>query len=485
MTEMPESGHDFERLAEEISGQVRQRVVVARWFGDKDRDMRSVTMEDLAIESVGQGQAGWAVALVTFSDGDEARYGIPFVVRNGLAISDSADDPLFSTWWIESAGGRRIETWKGGALEFRPFPWAGDSLGKASKQDGSVLQVEQSNTSIRYGDVALAKVFRRLSQGMNPEIEITVRLAAQPNPIRIASPLAEVVYRGQRGEESVGFFQRWVPNVGDGWSWTRSALNDLLMDPSGSRANAMANRSDVIAAYLLLGQRTGELHRGLAEAGEDTAFSPLLLTEEMVGAQIQQSVAGLEQTMILLTAFAERTGVLRDEIAAVQRGAEHLRERLNGMNALVGTFAIRVHGDYHLGQVLRTTDGDWTILDFEGEPARPIEERRRKYPAMKDVGGMLRSFAYARGAALRTSAHRGIALPEDTLQPWETEAKSSFVEGYRSAVDGCAMPIVPAGDTQFGSAMDAWELDKALYEVRYELANRPEWLYLPLAALKV
>jgi maltose alpha-D-glucosyltransferase/alpha-amylase len=166
-----------------------------------------------------------------------------------------------------------------------------------------------------------------------------------------------------------------------------------------------------------------------------------------------------------------------DRVLATERS---LTQVLAGFGEEVGLARIRVHGDYHLGQVLRSVEGGWTIIDFEGEPARPLEERRRKTSPLKDVAGMLRSFAYARGTLTgRTGGSSGGAL----LAEWERAARASFLAAYRTEIASSPTPLVPTDDAAFGLALAAWELDKALYEVRYELANRPDWLSIPLATL--
>lgn len=147
-----------------------------------------------------------------------------------------------------------------------------------------------------------------------------------------------------------------------------------------------------------------------------------------------------------------------------------------------GTLSIRVHGDYHLGQVLRTRDDDWSIIDFEGEPVRSVEERRQRTSALKDVAGMLRSFSYARAARGLASPHEQALRNRRSLAAWEHGARNAFLTGYREAITGDGL-LVPGDDAAFSTALRAWEIDKALYEVAYEARNRPDWLILPLRSL--
>jgi trehalose synthase-fused probable maltokinase len=153
-----------------------------------------------------------------------------------------------------------------------------------------------------------------------------------------------------------------------------------------------------------------------------------------------------------------------------------------GYDAELGLPRIRTHGDLHLGQTLRT-DNDWVILDFEGEPARPVEERRERASVLKDVAGMLRSFAYARGASALAIPSEGREMAESRLQAWESAARGAYLAAYRQAVADSRTRLVPESEEGFARALRAWELDKALYEVAYEARNRPTWLAIPLAAL--
>jgi trehalose synthase-fused probable maltokinase len=167
----------------------------------------------------------------------------------------------------------------------------------------------------------------------------------------------------------------------------------------------------------------------------------------------------------------------------VSAGLRALAERANGYRNELSTQRIRVHGDYHLGQTLRTPDGDWVIIDFEGEPARSLDERRQRASVLKDVAGMLRSFAYARGTAERSAGGSADRAARGRLGPWEMGARRAFLEGYRQALATSEMRFVPKDDAAFARALAAWELDKALYEVAYEVRNRPDWLELPLRSL--
>jgi maltose alpha-D-glucosyltransferase/alpha-amylase len=213
------------------------------------------------------------------------------------------------------------------------------------------------------------------------------------------------------------------------------------------------------------------------------AFAPEPITEADAAAWEGILIARLRQTAALLRERqVELAPDLRRRIDAFTAALPDLERRAAGFHALVGCVKTRVHGDYHLGQVLRTPDDDWVIIDFEGEPARTIAERRAKRSPLKDVADMNRSFGYARGAALRqlpTPTADGVAQ----LAAWETTARAAFVAGYRATIARTSLSLAPTADERFAAALAAWELDKALYEIAYELGNRPDWLALPLDAL--
>jgi maltose alpha-D-glucosyltransferase/alpha-amylase len=239
------------------------------------------------------------------------------------------------------------------------------------------------------------------------------------------------------------------------------------------------------AAARLLGERTGRLHVALAQAPDEPAFAPEPITKADAERWEADLLANLRATVDGVRARAPALGPeLRSQVAELPGRMPALERRAAGFRAQIGTAKSRVHGDYHLGQVLRTPDDDWVILDFEGEPARTIAERRAKTSPLKDVAGMLRSFGYARGAALR-ALPGGVdqAATARRLAEWETAARRAFLAGYRSAVRQAPVAVVPANATAFAAAVAAWELDKTVYEIGYELGNRPDWLELPLAAL--
>ena len=257
----------------------------------------------------------------------------------------------------------------------------------------------------------------------------------------------------------------------------------MLQRLAAVAAGSIDPRADQFAAERLLGRRTGELHVALG-AIQEPEFTPETTDRKAIDENARRTRAAIEETIVLLQ---EQSSHLPDHLMARMpdaiSGLRALTERVSGYRDEVKTLRIRVHGDYHLGQTLRTPDDDWVIIDFEGEPARSLEARRQRASALKDVAGMLRSFAYARGAAERVADIIADPAAKDRLRYWEASARRAYLEGYRQALATTTNRYVPKDGAAFDRALAAWELDKALYEVAYEARNRPDWLELPLRSL--
>jgi len=312
------------------------------------------------------------------------------------------------------------------------------------------IGVEQSNTSVVYDERLILKLFRRLN-GANPEIEVTAALAGQGFE-HIAPPLA--VWRD--GGDDLAVLQPFLAGGSEGWALALTSLRDLLAragdddaeEPSGPEQAG----GDMAPEAARLGEVTAEMHVAMAAAFGSRPGQP----------------AGWADAI-----EARLEAVHHPDIdhAAVRRALDRLR-------ALPDAGAeIRVHGDLHLGQVMRTDDG-WFILDFEGEPTRPVAERRRATSPMRDVAGMVRSFAYAAGVATREQD--GPAAGE-WAAAWERRNRDAFLAAYFARLDGTG--LLPADPDAVHVLLTAFELDKAVYEVAYEQAHRPDWVGIPLSAV--
>jgi trehalose synthase-fused probable maltokinase len=326
---------------------------------------------------------------------------------------------------------------------------------------------EQSNTSIRLGEGAILKVIRRLAEGVHPELEVGRFLTGEAGFAATPAMLGWTELDGVTGAVTLSVLQTFVPNVGDGWSW----VLDRLARPEG--------QGEATEWLRRLGRRTAEMHRAFATDTPDPAFRPEPVRREDREAWVNAAEALARRALEGLAASRDRlepeTRAMAERLLS-QRGA--LKEGMRAALAGAPDFAkIRHHGDYHLGQVL-VTDGDAVIVDFEGEPLRSLGERRAKHAALRDVAGMLRSLTYAAAAAERTLPEGERAAAEDCFSGWEAEASRAYLEAYLEAAGGGA--FLPADRAAAERVLRFFMLEKAFYEVAYELANRPDWVAIPL-----
>ena len=313
--------------------------------------------------------------------------------------------------------------------------------------DIRAMGAEQSNSSIVFGEQQVLKVFRRVEPGLNPELEMLRFLSARGFGA-VAALTGWYEIAGEVMQATLGIMQEFVTEARDGWQLA-------LDDPLGT-----------LARLPELGAATGEMHSVLASDPTDPAFAPeepsmeaLSLLTATIDEQIEQVFLDLPRDTPALAPILGR--------------GEEVRDRLQLMSHVgVGGRLIRHHGDYHLGQTMLRDDG-WTILDFEGEPARTLLERRRKRSPLRDVAGMLRSFAYAASAS---ELLRGQPAPEG----WEARAREGFLDAYLETID---QSLLPAGRPATDKLLAIFELEKAVYELRYELNHRPDWVPIPVAGI--
>jgi trehalose synthase-fused probable maltokinase len=425
------------------------------------------------------------VVRVRDSAGEESRYALILAFDRdaaGLPVVGRVECGQETAWAVEagtdpraalavlrgfaSSGDRALPTLRGGVLRY------GDSDEVAARvlDAGPAVQrvgAEQSNTSLRIGRALAFKLFRRVEDGENPELEMGRFLARRTSfddmPL-LRGSLTHVSAHGQRA--TVGVLQDWIESRADGWGHVVGLLRQ-----TGDESAVAGLREDAFA----LGGVTERLHRALASESVEAAFA----SEPTTAAD----VAGWRRSVV------ERTRRTRHLVLAqmaswsppARRLAEAFIERTLDLDALPNPphpvaypfRKIRVHGDYHLGQHLRT-ETRFVVIDFEGEPARPLAERRAKQPAMKDVAGMLRSFDYAVATALADpDAEASIARV----------LRQRFLEGYRAAFGNSPPAFAPTDPAALIAWIDFFELDKALYEVEYEINNRPSWAHIPLRGL--
>ncbi|WP_043363323.1 maltose alpha-D-glucosyltransferase [Belnapia sp. F-4-1] len=347
------------------------------------------------------------------------------------------------------------------------------------------LSAEQSNSSLIYGEQIVLKIIRRINPGIHPEAEVT-RYLTEAGFGNTAPLLGEVVRIAPDGTpHTLMLAQGFVRNQGDGWGWTQDWLHRAVDEAALSEEAP----EDAFAGYLAfaeaLGRRLGELHATLARPTDNPDFKPEPATEADRASWARGALEQLDPALDLLArgGLAEDVAPLAAALVAKREALHQAAQRL--AQSADGALKTRVHGDFHLGQVL-VAQGDAVIVDFEGEPARTLEERRAKGSPLRDVAGLLRSLDYAAsvavaseasGAATAAPAERRAAL----FQRWQREASAAFLEAYRTVEHAAESPWVPAGAE--AALLDLFLLEKAAYEVRYEAANRPAWIGVPLRGL--
>jgi maltose alpha-D-glucosyltransferase/alpha-amylase len=410
----------------------------ARWFGGKSRAIRDTRVIDRACWV---DDSELSVVEVRYVDGPPETY----------VLADRFDEPRVAREVLARFDGATVPTESGGTLVFRPthvFQQRAVDVEPVAPMRG-----EQSNTSIRFGNALILKLFRRLQFGPNPDVEVGWFLTEQSD-FRGTPPLAGSLsyLTGDGCEAALALLQGFEPNRGDAWMTTLDRVRRVLEgeDPAES-----------VAAMARLGRTTAELHLALAGGAGDFSAEPI------TAADVAAWRAAIDDEVQLAVSGLAAKGITLD--------TANLLHRADGLSALQGSLKARHHGDYHLGQVLERTDGAFVIIDFEGEPAKPLAQRREKRTPLRDVAGMLRSFDYARHAALRAAP----APAKELADAWYDAVREAFLNDYLR-VARKKPGLIP---DHVEAPLSALELEKAAYEVLYELNNRPDWLPIPLAAL--
>jgi maltokinase len=414
-----------------------------RWFGSKSRQVNHATIVDRATLREADPSLELNLVEIRFDTGMHETYQL--LVNGGF---DAIGDPRQVRELVHMIrSGAKLPAGDG-VVEFGAVEgYAG--LGQELREARAV-GAEQTNTSIVFDEELILKVFRRLEAGINPELEL-LRFLTERGFENIAQLAGWYAYSGRPMDATLGILQRFVSGGLDGFA--------LALD-------SMADQSeDFLARLHSLGEATGRMHTLLGSDLTDPSFAPESPSSESLGLLTATIDDEIESVFLELPEGNE-------DVEPIRGRGEEVRDRLRFWTQVGGTGqVIRHHGDFHLGQTL-WADDDWVILDFEGEPARSLPERRRKRSPLRDVAGMLRSFSYAASAA---------QLLRDTEPPpgWEARARAEFLTGYRSTIDPMLIPS--------GAAMDkllaVFELEKAVYELRYELNHRPDWLRIPVAGL--
>ncbi|MCE9671167.1 phosphotransferase [Myxococcus stipitatus] len=420
-----------------------------RWFAGKAWPIKHVTVVDhTTLQGTPCGMS-LAVVEVVYGLGQPERYLLPVKPSpDGVRDALEDDDCLRAIFGLirdggqlPSASGRVVGEWIGGD----------EGLAAGPQTPVRRLMVEQSNTSVVLGEQVIIKVIRKLEAGVNPEHEVGRFLATRTTFRATPTLVGALRLEGVAGA-TLALAHRFVPNATDGWKYTLDRLRQER--PLGERF--LGEMED-------LGSRLGDLHQAFGSAPpDDPAFAPEPLLQE----DLQRWSASIVGEL----------GVTLAEAGKLHPDLEGRRDRLIEYARRLALAPpsgqkLRIHGDLHLGQVLRANN-QWLIFDFEGEPARSFTARREKYSPLRDVAGMLRSFDYAEATvALEGGTPRGRVGP----------SREAFLSGYRKATRDA--PFLPSDEASFETMLRAFELEKLLYEVRYEMQNRPDWVRIPVEAL--
>ncbi len=499
-----------------------------RWFGGKARKMQTTQISEVIPVTYGNAEAYFVMLQVTYTEGSPETYLMPLAYQQDHVESE---EPLEQS--LQAVAKLQIRgTDETGVLldaiadkDFLDFPLemianldryqgiVGELLATVtdtpeidSQLEARSLKGEQSNTSIVYGDRFILKLFRKVEEGINPDLEIG-RFLTKIQSEHFVSVVGSLEYRSSAHSMTLGILHEFVPDVRDAWTYTLDGLRDYFEQvlvkqvdiaevdlPSNSLVAEISVgipdlAHELLGSYLasaeLLGQRTAELHIALAAEVEDSNFTPEPFTS-FYQRSIYQSMRNSAGQILLL---------LKKRLPQLPSQAQELaQEILNSQEQLMASFGsvlnlkitgqrTRCHGDYHLGQVLYTGK-DFIIIDFEGEPARPLSERRMKRSPLRDVAGMLQSFNYAVAQALRNEVESGIIRPEDLqsmeqwAQFWYGWVSVAFLNSY--LMTAAEATFLPKATQELQVLLNAYLLEKAIYELGYELNNRPDWVEIPL-----
>jgi maltose alpha-D-glucosyltransferase/alpha-amylase len=500
-----------ERVRDQLERDALPRFLAAqRWYAAKGTPITRAMLADHV--ELTNPLGSWLMALVAVEGDVPANYFAPLSLRwengdedalrdllpAGVArirqqsqigvLGDAFADEAFCRHIIESMRDQRTLTTAHGTIRFLTTRQFERLAGDAGALEIRLPGAQGSNSTVRLGESMFLKAYRRVQPGVNPEFEIgnyLTEIAQFPNIVPVAGAIE---YQGpDTAATTLAILQAYVINQGDGWSYTLDYLERYL-ETCRTNSGPAAPATDVHGGYLALirtlGRRTAELHLALAMPTDNPDFAPEPVTAHDLLIWGQTVTRDAEHTLDLLAERREQLGNTDAALADSLIGARHaLRECLENLipEQPSGT-KTRYHGDYHLGQVL-LTHNDFTIIDFEGEPTRPLDERRNKHSPLRDVAGMLRSFSYAAAAAHARQAgdrpeHREILELE--TRAWETETLRAFVSSYAEVARAGGLVSDWAPATKL---IDLFMVEKALYEVRYELTNRPDWVKIPLRGL--
>jgi maltose alpha-D-glucosyltransferase/alpha-amylase len=494
--------HAFERT-------IAPRFVASRrWFGAKEKAINGIHVLDVATLRNVAGDEAFLLprVAVDFRGGERQEYFVPLAVEEGredealmpYAVArvrrgarvglmyGAASSPDFGIAMVEAFKRKAEVACKDGVIRFQPTKELEPGI-EVDPADVRRLGAEQSNTSIAFGSRMILKLYRRLQPGIHPELEVGRFLTETAGFTHTPTLLGSVEHIAADGTpQALAVLQRFVRNQGDAWTFTldslRRELDTLVLLPEDDGPRVKEAFAGYFTYARILGRRTAELHRAFATPTEDPAFK----VEPLTGGDLR--VVAEDARNFADRAFAAMARIASGAPESTRHAIEALTSRRDACVALLeslaaapaGAVKTRVHGDYHLGQVLIVQD-DVSIVDFEGEPSRPAEERRAKSSPLRDVAGMLRSFAYAAETVAREVSHRfPDAAPRAAAitTRWRQRAESAFLAAYEETARGS--PVWVGDEVTRSRLLRLHLLAKAFYEIDYEANNRPDWIETPI-----
>jgi len=505
-----------------LGGALETYVRSRRWFSGKARTITALQVtETVALPN----DAGQLTFLrIDYADGEPETYLLPLAIlqarraheqeariptliarlSDGYFLYEPVTDPKFTAALLDTIA--RCRTLKGEQGAISGTASRRRELRAAADLNAQVLKAEQSNTAILYGDQFFMKLFRRLEPGINTELEMTRFLNEETSFTGTPRLAGAVQYETDSTAEptTLAILQRYVANSGDAWTYTVDTFgrffDSVLSDPSAAERLAKATPLESLLAisekpfpdivqqtiglYLadaeILGRRTAQMHLALASRDDIPAFAPEPITPHYQRSIYQHIRSQAVRTFQLLRRRGKGIPAAEELLAREEEVQQRIRRILDGR---ITGLRIRTHGDYHLGQVLHTGN-DFVIIDFEGEPSRPLSERRIKRSALRDVAGMLRSFHYAPHAVLFGQSQHSVIRAEDaaTVESganfWYRWVSAAFLRAYLAESGNAAH--LPQSREELQVLLDAHLFEKALYEIAYEMNNRPDWVRIPL-----
>ncbi len=470
-----------------------------RWFGAKGEQPTSAAVADWAPVD-----DRLAVARVRVeSSGGSALYQLPLSARNELPstipkdavvatladhdahvhVIDALYDPVFHATLVRgvsmglSTGAVPGPRW---IIERAP---ADVTLDDSSRT--RLVGVEQSNTSIVIDDAAIIKLFRRLVPGTHPDVEVTRFLTTRAGFRHTPAFLGELRFEDAHGATTAGMMQRYVPGATDLWAYALERGRSYFAAPEGRDA---PNEFAVDAKRL--GRTTREMHAALARQTDDRSFTTERVSRDDVDRWAHHAQQSIREAIALLERQLDASAIPREregDARALAGRREHFAGWVNEIADALGDdlgVRMRIHGDFHLGQVLRAPDGELVIIDFEGEPTKSLAERRDKASPARDVAGMLRSFGYAAATlAMEEGKRMKPHVRELRSARWERDVRTAFIEGYLASIGDDPQGMLPSDPADTRRLIELFETEKAFYELSYELNNRPDWAWIPMRGI--